>query len=185
MSPNLIFGHLPSQSAACGADTHLDMSPRAFSALCRRLARDDEGLSLVEALVSVFILAVGSFAVLQALNFGLTSSGVSRQRQTAEQLVGQELEQARGLNYGNIGLADTGPLTQSTDPLNPDSAISTDGLSYDADGSGSTVSSEVLILGQVAPNLPHGPVSVTKGGSTFSVYDYVTWVDVSGISGAQ
>jgi Tfp pilus assembly protein PilV len=161
------------------------MSSRSFSALCRRLSRDEEGFSLVEALVAVFILAVGAFAVLQSLNFGLTSSGLSRQRQTAEQLVNQELEQARGLNYGNIGLADAGPLTKSTDPLNPDSSISADGLSYDADGTGTTVSPESLILSQVAPNLPHGPAAVTKGGSTFGVYDYVTWLDVSGISGAQ
>jgi type II secretory pathway pseudopilin PulG len=161
------------------------MSSRCFATLCRRLARDDEGFSLVEALIAVFILAVGAFAVLQALNFGLTTSAVSRQRQTAEQLVGQEIEQARGLNYGNIGLAEAGPLTASTDPLNPDYDISTDGLSYDADGSGTTVPSEDMILSQVSPNLPHGPTTVTRGGTTFDIYDYVTWVDVAGISGDQ
>jgi type II secretory pathway pseudopilin PulG len=156
-----------------------------FSALCRRLSRDEDGFSLVEALVAVFILAVGAFAVLQSLNFGLTESGVSRQRQTAEQLVNQELEQGRGLNYGNIGLADAGPLTQSTDPLNPDYNLSTDGLSYDADGAGGSVGMEPLILSQVAPNLPHGPTAVTKGKTTFQIYDYVTWVDVAGIAGSQ
>jgi hypothetical protein len=161
------------------------MGSRCFFTLCRRLSRDEQGFSLVEALVAVFILAVGSFAVLQALNFGLTSTGLSRQRQTAEAIINEELEQARGLNYGNIGLADTGPLTKSTVAGNPDADVSSDGLSYDADGSGTTVSSEALILGQVAPNLPHGPTAVTRGGTVFNVYDYVTWVDVTGITGTQ
>src|SRR5437588_5515883 len=84
---------------------------RLFLRFARRL-RSEAGFSLVEAMIAAFILAIGAFAVIQALDFGLTQSGLARQRQTADQLANQEDETARGVNYANLGLGRHGPPTK-------------------------------------------------------------------------
>ena len=52
---------------------------RTLMKLRRRLAGDG-GFTLVEAMVSITILAVGAFAIAQSMMFGLGSTGLSRQR---------------------------------------------------------------------------------------------------------
>ena len=159
---------------------------RTWFRMAARLASDEEGFSLIEAMMAAFVLAVGAFAIIQALGFSLTSTGLSRQRQSAGAILNQEIELARGLNYSNIGLAETpDQLPKSTDPTNPDFWFSSDGTQYDPDGTGTDFGYETLITNQAAPNLPHGPQTVTKSNTTFKVYDYVTWVDLPGLSGVQ
>jgi PKD repeat protein len=169
------------------ADNHRRMRiDRVWFRTAARLASDEAGFSVIEAMVAAFVLAVGAFAVIQAIGFGLTETGLTRQRQSAESIMNQEIELARGLNYSNVGLAETPELLpKSTDTSNPDYWISSDGTQYDPDGTGTDFGYEELITNQAAPNLPHGPQTLTKSHTTFKVYDYVTWVDLTGLSGVQ
>src|SRR5436190_22866263 len=91
--------------------------------LPRRLDRLNEqgGFSLVEAMAAITVLAVGIFAAAQALTFGLSTTGLSRQRLASRAGLDQQMEEARALNYDNLVLSDPDPgLTHSSDPLNPD-----------------------------------------------------------------
>jgi hypothetical protein len=102
--------------------------------------------------------------VAQALSYGLNQTQIARQRQAAEGLANEELEAARALNFTNVGLLDTGPLTKSTDASNPDYYLSTDGTD---------------------PALAHGPTTVTASNTTFQIYDYATWYDDPSVAGTQ
>ena len=104
-----------------------------------RLSRldDEAGFSLVEAMAAITILAVGIFAVAQALTFGLGSTGLSRQKLAARAALDQQMEEARALNYDNLVLSDSSNLTHSTNPNNPDYWVNQTSQTYDPDGSGS------------------------------------------------
>src|SRR6266550_9144449 len=104
-----------------------------------RLSRldDEAGFSLVEAMAAITILAVGIFAVAQALTFGLGSTGLSRQRLAARAALDQQMEEARALNYDNLVLSDPDPgLSHSSDLLNPDYWVNQTAQTFDPDGSG-------------------------------------------------
>jgi Tfp pilus assembly protein PilV len=140
---------------------------------------------MIEAMVAGMVLAIGAFAVAQALSYGLTQTQIARQRQAAEALANEELEAARALNFTNVGLLDAGPLTKSTDTSNPDYYLSSDGTQFDPDGAAATFGTEPLIFGQADPALAHGPTTVTMSNTTFQIYDYATWYDDPSISGSQ
>ncbi len=77
------------------------------------------GFTLVEAMVSITILAVGAFTIAQAMIFGLGSTGLSRQRLASRAALDQQMEQARALNYDNLVLSDATNLTHSTRTQQP------------------------------------------------------------------
>ncbi|MBI4259531.1 MAG: PKD domain-containing protein [Actinobacteria bacterium] len=149
-----------------------------------RVHREEAGMSVVEGLMAGLILAIGAFAVAQALTYGLDQTALARQRQTAEGLANEEIEVARALNFTNVGLADAGPLTKSAEESDPDYWLTADGASFDPDGSG-PLPAEPLIFGQASPALIHGPTTVARGNATFQLYDYATWYDDPTIPGTE
>jgi type II secretory pathway pseudopilin PulG len=142
----------------------------------RRLA-GDEGFTLVEAMVSITILAVGAFTIAQAMMFGLGSTGLSRQRLASRAALDQQMEEARALNYDNLVLSDTSNLTHSTDPNNPDYWVNQTNQTYDPDGSGSMSPEPIVRVAGASPALSHYQNPYTNGGTTYEVYRYVTWYD--------
>jgi type II secretory pathway pseudopilin PulG len=149
---------------------------RILEKVRRRLA-GDEGFTLVEAMVSITILAVGAFTIAQAMLFGLGSTGLSRQRLAARAALDQQMEEARALNYDNLVLSDGSNLTHSTDPNNPDYWINQTNQTYDPDGSGSMSPEPLVRVAGASPALSHYQNPYTNGGSTYEVYRYVTWYD--------
>lgn len=144
----------------------------------RARLHDERGLSLVEVMAAGMILAIGSFAVAATLNTGLKTSGLSRQRLAAKAVAEQQMELARSLNYDHVGLSDAaGTIPHEDDTSNPDYWVDEDDQTYDADGAGTAVGYEVLVTGVAEPSLAHYQAPVTKGGTTYTVYLYVTWVD--------
>jgi type II secretory pathway pseudopilin PulG len=69
-----------------------------------RTHRDEGGFTIVEAMVASFILAVGAFAVAQSLGYGLTLTGISRQKTAAENIVQDQIEAARTRGFDVVGL---------------------------------------------------------------------------------
>ena len=139
---------------------------------------DEAGFSLVEAMAAITILAIGIFAVAQALTFGLGSTGLSRQRLAARAALDQQMEQARALNYDNLVLSDPDPgLSHSSDPLNPDYWVNQTAQTFDPDGSGPLAAEALVRVAGASPALQHFQSPFFVGSTTYSVYRYVTWVD--------
>ncbi len=159
--------------------------PRWRMALAMRLHRDERGFTMVEALVAGSVLAVGLFAIAQALTFGLNTSGLARQRTAAQTMAERQIELARTLNYDNVVLCGTtecltsNPVNHSSDPDDPDHWIQ-DGTppSYDSDGDG-PLPYEPLIIQDANPSLLHYQTSLQQGNTSFTVYTYVAWVDAA------
>jgi len=153
-----------------------------FTRIHARLHSDERGFTLVEALIAGLILALGSFAIAQSLQFGLKTTGLARQRAAADAMGNQQMELARTLNYGSVVLrddpSDANDLpSHSSDPENPNYWV-TDSpvLSYDPDGDGPKAA-EPIISADTSPSLIHHETDVKQGNTTFTIYRYVTWVD--------
>src|SRR3954451_5409134 len=142
----------------------------------RRLAGDD-GFTLVEAMVSITILAVGAFTIAQAMIFGLGSTGLSRQRLASRAALDQQMEEARALNYDNLVLSDSSQLTHSSNTINPDYWVNQTNQTYDPDGSGSMSPEDIVRVSGASPALSHYQNPYSNGGTTYEVYRYVTWYD--------
>ncbi|HEV8087704.1 MAG TPA: PKD domain-containing protein [Actinomycetota bacterium] len=143
----------------------------------RRRIDGDEGFTLVEAMVSITILAVGAFTIAQAMIFGLGSTGLSRQRLASRAALDQQMEEARALNYDNLVLSDSSNLTHSTNPNNPDYWVDQTAQTYDPDGSGPLSPEPIVRVAGASPALSHYQNPYTNGGTTYEVYRYVTWYD--------
>src|SRR6266487_5684211 len=113
----------------------MGMSTRSLLRARRRL-RGEDGFTLVEAMAALSILAIGIFAVAQALTTGLKTTGLSRQKLAARSAVDMQMESARALNYDNLVLSDANPLTHATSSSDPDYWVNTVDQTYDPDGSG-------------------------------------------------
>ena len=151
-----------------------------FGAMLRRVAarlHEERGFTIVEAVVSITILAIGGIAVTQSLVLGLRTSGASRERLSARSVVDQQMELARALNYDSLVLDDASPLTGSTDTDNPDYWVDEDAQTYDHDGAGGDPPEPIVRVAGASPSLHHLQTPITQGNTTFSIYVYVTWVD--------
>ena len=125
-----------------------------------RLSRldDEAGFSLVEAMAAITILAVGIFAVAQALTFGLGSTGLSRQKLAARAALDQQ-------------------MTHVTSTTDPDYWVNQTAQTYDPDGSGPLSAEPLVRVAGASPALQHYQSPFIVGSTTYSVYRYVTWVD--------
>jgi type II secretory pathway pseudopilin PulG len=139
--------------------------------------RDEEGFTLVEAMAALSILAIGIFAAAQALTAGLLTTGLSRQKLAARSALDQQMEDARTLNYANLVLSDTSPLTHSTTSTNPDYWVDQNAQTYDPDGSGPLSAEPLVRVAGASPALQHYQNPLVVGSTTYTVYRYVTWVD--------
>jgi type II secretory pathway pseudopilin PulG len=143
----------------------------------RRRLQGEGGFTIVEAMISITILAVGAFAVAQASMFGLSTTGLSRQKLSSRAAVDQQMEEARALNYDNLVLSDASAIPHSADPDNPDYWVDHDAQTYDPDGSGSLSAEPLVRVAGASPALAHYQNPLIDGATTYEVYRYVTWYD--------
>lgn len=93
------------------------------------------GFSLLEMLIAVAVLAIGSLSVITMHRFAVKQNLSSHAVQTAVALAGQLLEETRALNYTDSRFATTAgyvapPSTLSpTSPLNASGQAATEGYS--------------------------------------------------------
>jgi type II secretory pathway pseudopilin PulG len=149
---------------------------RIMQTLRRRL-EGEGGFTIIEAMVSITILAVGAFAVAQASIFGLSSTGLSRQKLSSRAAVDQQMEEARALNYDNLVLSDVAPIPHSSDPNNPDYWVNQNAQTFDPDGSGPLAAEPLVRVAGASPALAHYQNPLIDGATTYEVYRYVTWFD--------
>lgn len=80
--------------------------PGPIRGACRRLHDDEEGVSLVEALVAVVILSTAMLALVATAATSTTSLRLSRDRQQATQTASAALEDVRDMAWDELVLAD-------------------------------------------------------------------------------
>lgn len=67
-----------------------------------RIARPAAGFSLVECIIALLVLMIGSLAVVSVLNFAFRSNADARKRQAAILVGQQRLEDLRNLPFQNL-----------------------------------------------------------------------------------
>jgi Tfp pilus assembly protein PilV len=158
----------------------------------RRIARDNDGMSVIEVLIAVLLLTVGLLAVLYGLvasnHLNLTTQRVQATATAAE----NAMEQLRATPYNSLGLSSLPTHTsdgnassdKSGNPTDPDYWVSGTNLlvvaNYNQESSaalsGVSTSGEAMIGGgTVNP----GPAHVASDGFTVYVYTFISWVNDS------
>jgi type II secretory pathway pseudopilin PulG len=67
-----------------------------------RLGREEAGMSLVEVMVALGVMLASLVALAHTVTVALTDTGFARQRQTANQILNQTIEEVRGLPYETL-----------------------------------------------------------------------------------
>lgn len=132
---------------------------------------------MVEALVSITILSIAAFTIVNSIAFGLKTSGMSRQRLAARAAAEQQMELARALNYDSLVLDDEDPIPHDDHPEHPDHWIDEDAQTFDPDGEGPLGPEPIVRQAGASPAMHHIQSPFFAGNTTFEIYLYVTWVD--------
>ena len=135
----------------------------------RRRMNGEGGFTLVEAMISITILAVGASPSPRrrcsawAAPACPSAAGLACGRRPAD---------GRGpaLNYDNLVLSDTSTLTHSADPNNPDYWVNATAQTYDPDGSGPLAAEPIVRVAGALLRCQHYQNPLLDGGTTYEVY---------------
>jgi type II secretory pathway pseudopilin PulG len=144
-------------------------SPRLRSTLSR--LHEQEGFTLVELAVAAMIVLVAVLALAYTATIGFSSIALARQRDGANGVANQMLEQIRGLPFDTVrkGLA--------TSDLSGDPNIVACGIAkcYQSGSLTETIPTSNYAVGtNITPLVPHSR-TVTAGPNTYTVQSYVTY----------
>jgi prepilin-type N-terminal cleavage/methylation domain-containing protein len=133
----------------------------------------EAGMTLIELMVALSVLAVVMAGLGGVIGISYKTVALSRQRQVAEAVVNQQLEQIRDIDFSRLSLTQNAPTpAHSTDTTNPDYYVSADGVNYDVTGAGKN---EALIINNPSPGtVDHVQSPVTVGTTQVDIYEYVT-----------
>jgi prepilin-type N-terminal cleavage/methylation domain-containing protein len=149
-------------------------------------ARTEIGMTLVELMVAMSILAIVMSGLALSIGVDYKAVALARARQVAEAAANKRLEELRDVDYATMALSATGRPTHSTDSTNPDYYVtpnSGNGTTYDVTGAG--LNEALIIADPGEPGIDHIESPVTIGTTVVDVYQYVTWVDDAAIAGTQ
>ena len=139
----------------------MSRGPRATSRRLRSRLAAEDGMTLVEVMMSVFVLIVGMLGVFDTLSASGRSIAAGERTAAMTQLAQQELASVQALPYASIADSSTPTKSTTTDTTNPTYYLSTGcgGTCYQWNPSSSTSTEPVLVdatNGKVAP----GPTTV-------------------------
>lgn len=129
--------------------------------------RGADGFTLVEVVVAVALLAISATAFLRTTATGMHLVGTSKERQTAVQLAGEWMEEARAVPYSGLALPE-GTVFE-TAPT-PDGGVDQVAQTYQVPGG------VVEALALDATGAFEHRTSDVLNGVPMEVYRYVTWV---------
>lgn len=157
---------------------------RLRTLLTARMERGEEGLSLVEVLVSLMVLGFVMLTMTYSLTSGYSSLRRAKTTQTATSIGNEQIEAARDLTYDALALvdADLDPTTDSQ-VLTSCGTLGT-GKFFDPDGSG-PLNCERLVYSTTGGGIPQHMTTQALNGETYTVSRYVTWVDADAQGGAD
>src|SRR5918999_3948316 len=145
----------------------------------QRAASEESGFSLVETVFAMGVMFMALLLLASTAIVGFAGSGLGRQRQTANSLANQVVEQARGLPYETLGLG------LSSSDLGSDANIVDCSGTYKFN----TCSGEVIVhspgLPTTPPLVPHvATVGPPTQPSTYTTKTYVTQASGVPVAGA-
>lgn len=155
------------------------MAPRSPSARSRRLHAED-GLTLVELLVTVLVLTVGILGLLGAFTSARKLTFLSERRTSAAHRAQLEIERLQTLPYSELAMETP---THSTSEENPDFYVKAGSEPEYQYGELSTEAEKLVTGGTRIAKEPAGRKCSTvpgacewgEGNLTGYVYDFVTW----------
>ena len=143
----------------------------ASRTLARRLARAEDGFTLIEILVAILLLSTAVIALMGTFDHSRRTTSTAEAQGAAVQVAEKHLEEIAALPYDQIGLG-AAPSSE-LDPDHPNYLVTNSSpasFQYDPDAPGS----EPLVTpGSVSNN--RGSWGSDRLGGT--VYAYVTWVN--------
>jgi prepilin-type N-terminal cleavage/methylation domain-containing protein len=141
-----------------------------------RLARGDDGFTLIEVLIAVAVMSVGVAATMRVFGAAGRTTVRAQQQEVAVHQAQAELDRLAGLAYGELAL--TSAPASSSDPNNPGSKVSGTSFVVRSD------LTEALVLAPGAgatAKVEPGPETFAVGSNaattTGKLYRYVTWRD--------
>jgi prepilin-type N-terminal cleavage/methylation domain-containing protein len=158
---------------------------RVVSEILRRAAATD-GMTLVELLVAILILAIGILATFTVFDSSKRTTHVSELLESQNQVAQRELERVESLPYEEISLTAVPPT--STDAKNPGYYVGSASCpTFTWNQSPGATQSDPLVINSCTTPAGVGVVSPTDSTDYqgYTVYDFITWVtDTSGICGS-
>jgi len=146
--------------------------------LRRRVRSGDEGFTLVELLVTMFIIATVLLGLVGVQVSALITTTLAKQRQQATALANQAMEELRALPFSTV----SGGLYSGDLAGDPNIAGSAFKPSYDASIDETLVTSGIQPVAYATPLYPH-VASNTVGGISFATSTYVTLAGVDASEG--
>jgi Tfp pilus assembly protein PilV len=117
----------------------------------RRVAKGEEGFTIIEVLVAAFIVVVGSLAVFLSLATSIRGVQRSKEVQQGVSVAQREMERVRAEPFANIGLP--AKLTKSSETISPLNRVSSSGTEFNVTRSGTAKNLPLIINGTVANKL--------------------------------
>lgn len=154
---------------------------RSIVTVLRRRASSEGGFTLIELMIAIGVILVAVVVLTYSATAGFSSIAYSRQRQTANNLANQTMEQLRALPFSYVenGLSAADGL--STDPNITTNQCPTGSTNYCLTMGGITeqIPTGTFSYSNVPPLVPHvstvSPSSSQSGaGTTYTIRTYVT-----------
>jgi len=146
------------------------MSRPAATGLAARLARDERGVTVVEAMVAALLLVIGALAVLQLIDTTTRNSFRVEESQVVTERLQSELEQIRRLPYSQVALT-TAP-TSATDLADPRRRVNATRTQFAVRRDGAEIADLVV---NPAGGVNPGPEPFQVGDISGKIYRFVVW----------
>jgi prepilin-type N-terminal cleavage/methylation domain-containing protein len=145
--------------------------------MLRKLVDTERGFTLIEVLVAILLLTLGSLAIFTVFASAVRNVQRGREAQVGVSVAQREMEKIRSLKYSEI-LLKTAPET-STEAGNPGVRVNTAKTEFDLDRSSTTTLAKLAMTstglsGETAAVEPKSE-TFSVGGTPVTVYRYVVW----------
>jgi prepilin-type N-terminal cleavage/methylation domain-containing protein len=139
-----------------------------------RLLKEEDGFTMIEVLVAVVVLAIGSLAVLTLFASGIKNVQRGREGQVAVSVAQREMEKVHSLPFAEV-LLKTAPEA-SAEAASPAHRVSSARTEYNLNRTGATNWAKLATpgTGEIGAVEPRSE-TFSVGGSPVTVYRYVVW----------
>jgi type II secretory pathway pseudopilin PulG len=151
---------------------------RGLRALAARLAGEQSGFTIIEAVVAMLLLVVGALGVLQLFDAATRNNYRAQQSQVVNDRLQAELEQIRARPYAELGM--TSNPGHSSDRNNPRWRVSGPNFAIGRDG---TQLRQMVVDGTdgySGGTVDPGPTAFTVGDVSGDIYRFVVWAPLTG-----
>ncbi|HEY2056289.1 MAG TPA: prepilin-type N-terminal cleavage/methylation domain-containing protein [Solirubrobacterales bacterium] len=142
--------------------------------MAHRLLKGEDGFTMIEVLVAVVVLAVGSLAVLTLFASGIKNIQRGRETQVTVSVAQREMEKVHGLPFSEV-LLKASPET-SAETTSPANRVSSTRAEYNLNRTGAANWAKLAVAatGETGAVEPKSE-TFSVGGSPVTVYRYVVW----------